>query len=76
MIQYIYIYIYNIIYHILYNILYNISSAGRVSSRTYVFPGRVGRGYGPGWTVVVVVSPWPRVGGEVYGFAQKVCAFA
>ena len=35
------------------------------------FPGRVGRGYGPDWTLVVV-SPWLRVGGEVYVFSQNI----
>ena len=39
-------------------------SAGRVSSRTYVFPVRVGRGYGPGWTVVVVVVVSPALSGR------------
>ena len=46
------------------------------------FPGCVGRGYGLEWTLVVVVSPWLRVGGEVYGFLKismffyKNCTFS
>ena len=41
------------------NILYNMYICREGQLTHLFFPGRVGRGYGPHWTLVFVVSPAP-----------------